>query len=111
MLKTLIDIRSKDPLQKSIIFSQWARLLKLTGDALRDNGFRFAYLSGKNRYGRYCSGDVVDAAGSTCVLICLGREEELNAFRTHPDVTVLMVSMKTGGGAAGLTLTMATTGT
>ena len=39
-----------------------------------------------------------------------GRDEQLTAFRTDPTVTVLMVSMKTGGGAAGLTLTMATTG-
>ena len=49
LMRTLIDIRAKNPGQKSIIFSQWARLLKLTGDALKDNGFSFAYLAGKHR--------------------------------------------------------------
>jgi SNF2 family DNA or RNA helicase len=38
------------------------------------------------------------------------REAELDAFRNDPESTVLLVSMRSGGGAAGLTLTMATYG-
>ena len=86
MLSKLIEIRAQNPRTKSIVFSQWARLLSLTADALRLNGFTYSYLTGKN------------------------RDEELEAFRSDPDSTVLLVSMRSGGGAAGLTLTMATYG-
>lgn len=38
------------------------------------------------------------------------REEELEQFRKDPNSLVLLVNMRSGGGAAGLTLTMATYG-
>lgn len=40
----------------------------------------------------------------------LPREAQLEQFRKDPSTSVLLVSMRTGGGAAGLTLTMATYG-
>lgn len=87
MLSRLLEIRrTEGPQVKSIVFSQWARLLTLVADALKVNDFRYSYLSGKN------------------------REEELDQFRNDPDCTVLLVSLRSGGGAAGLTLTMATYG-
>lgn len=44
------------------------------------------------------------------MLLWVGSEAELDAFRNDPESTVLLVSMRSGGGAAGLTLTMATYG-
>ncbi len=38
------------------------------------------------------------------------REAELEQFRLDPTCVVLLVSMRSGGGAAGLTLTMAECG-
>jgi SNF2 family DNA or RNA helicase len=49
MMQRLIEIRAKSPQTKSIVFSQWARLLSLVGDALKLNGFTYSYLTGKNR--------------------------------------------------------------
>jgi len=43
------------------------------------------------------------------VCVCV-RDEQLERYRTDVDSVVLLVSMRSGGGAAGLTLTMATYG-
>ena len=43
VLRRLLEIRAKNKGTKSIIFSQWARVLKLVTNALDDDEFSYAY--------------------------------------------------------------------
>ncbi|KAL4426809.1 hypothetical protein ABPG77_006595 [Micractinium sp. CCAP 211/92] len=88
LLAELAAMRAADPNAKAVVFSSWGRLLKLVGEALAANGVRHASLAGANP---------------------AQREAALHAFLHDPDCTVLTVVMSTAGGAAGLTLTAATT--
>jgi SNF2 family DNA or RNA helicase len=85
VLRTLVQQRRADPRAKSVVFSQWNRLLQLVERTLVEHGFSVALLFGRH------------------------ADSELDRFRSGADVTVLLVSMRSGGGAAGLTLTMAST--
>jgi hypothetical protein len=49
LLARLADIRGADPAAKSVIFSEWGRLLRLVGGALKDNGIQFATMLGEAR--------------------------------------------------------------
>jgi len=79
---------SEGPGSKCLIFSSWGRALRLVGDALTANKVKFASLAGS---------------------VSTKRAALLNEFMHDPDCTVLLVLLNTSGGAAGLTLTMATT--
>lgn len=41
IVKTILELRKKDKAVKIIIFSQWAAVLHVIGDALRENGIVF----------------------------------------------------------------------
>ncbi|KAG7672032.1 putative DNA repair protein RAD5A [Nannochloris sp. 'desiccata'] len=79
---------SEGPGSKCLIFSSWGRALRLVGDALTANKVKFASLAGS---------------------VSTKRAALLNEFMHDPDCTVLLVLLNTSGGAAGLTLTMAST--
>lgn len=83
LVRRLGAIRSEECAAKVVVFSQWVKLLELVGEALAECGVTYHRLS----------------AG--------GKSDAVMLFRTDPRVTVLLVSTKQGGGAAGLTLTMA----
>ena len=79
-------MKQADPTAKAVVFSSWSRLLRLVEEALQDNGISCTSIAG------------VQAAS---------RVAALKRFTKDPDCTVLTVVMSTGGGAAGLTLTVA----
>ena len=79
-------MKQADPTAKAVVFSSWSRLLRLVEEALHDNGISCTSIAG------------VQAAS---------RAAALKRFTKDPDCTVLTVVMSTGGGAAGLTLTVA----
>jgi SNF2 family DNA or RNA helicase len=79
----LAAIRKAEPFAKAVVFSQWVKLLELVAEALSEVGVRVKRLT---------TGASDDSVGQ---------------FRSDPRTTVLLVSTKSGGGAAGLTLTMA----
>jgi hypothetical protein len=88
-LDILRDMKdSEEPGSKCLIFSSWGRALRLVGDALTANKVKFASLAGS---------------------VSSKRAELLNEFMHDPDCTVLLVLLNTSGGAAGLSLTMAST--
>ena len=77
LLSRLMDIRKRSPGTKSVVFSQWSRLLSLVASALKDNGIGYSYLSGKNRYPSNIN-QVVRVDGHwgfecMCVCVCQGR--------------------------------------
>ncbi|KAI8924726.1 SNF2 family N-terminal domain-containing protein [Entophlyctis helioformis] len=89
LLNHLVSVRDADvagePPVKSVVFSQWREMLNMLERPLRDHGFGYAKLDGTmNRQQRLTS---------------------LQAFKTDPHTTVLIVSLKTGG--VGLNLTVA----
>lgn len=88
VLDILANMKDSDPGSKCVIFSSWGRVLRLVGDALAANGVKFAGLAGAN---------------------ASKRVSELHNFLHNPECTVLMVLMSNSGGAAGLTLTAAST--
>jgi len=65
------------------VFSQWNRLLSLIQEALLANGVGCAMMTGAK------------------------RDQQVQQFRRDPATRVLLVSMRSSGGAAGLTLTNA----
>lgn len=79
-------MKQADPTAKAVVFSSWNRLLRLVEEALQDNNIAYTSIAG--------------AQADT-------RVAALRRFMTDPDCTVLTVVMSTGGGAAGLTLTVA----
>ncbi|CAG8452129.1 8018_t:CDS:2 [Ambispora leptoticha] len=79
------DFRKNSPGDKTIIFSQFTRLLDLVEYALRDNGFKFTRYDGK--------------------LNTNERTEALKTFEECQDINVILVSLKCGG--VGLNLTTA----
>eukprot|EP00887_Chlorella_sp_A99_P005493 scaffold1.g5493.t1 len=88
LLEELAAMRAADPTAKAVVFSSWGRLLKLVGDALQANGVAHATLAGASP---------------------VQRQEALDRFHHDPACAVLTVVMSNSGGAAGLTLTVATT--
>ena len=79
-------MKQADPTAKAVVFSSWSRLLRLVEEALHDNSIPHTSIAG--------------AQADT-------RVAALRRFMTDPECTVLTVVMSTGGGAAGLTLTVA----
>lgn len=47
LLARLSEIHSQDPTAKSVVFSTWGRLLRLVGEALKDNGIECAAMMGE----------------------------------------------------------------
>ena len=86
LLLELAAMKQADPTAKAVVFSSWSRLLRLVEEALQDNGIAYTSIAG--------------AQAET-------RGAALRKFVKDPDCTVLTVVMSTGGGAAGLTLTVA----
>lgn len=86
LLLELAAMKQADPTAKAVVFSSWSRLLRLVEEALQDNNIAYTSIAG--------------AQADT-------RVAALRRFVTDPDCTVLTVVMSTGGGAAGLTLTVA----
>ncbi|KAI8476606.1 MAG: P-loop containing nucleoside triphosphate hydrolase protein [Monoraphidium minutum] len=92
LLSQLADLRAAAPPgappPKAVVFSQWGRLLRLVGGALKDNGIPYAAMMGTSQS---------------------ARESALSRFQHDPDCPVLLLLMSNSSGAAGLTLTCATT--
>ena len=86
LLIELAAMKQADPTAKAVVFSSWSRLLRLVQGALQDNGISHASIAGTQ----------AETRGAA-----------LKRFLEDPDCTVLAVVMSTGGGAAGLTLTVA----
>ncbi|ORY42341.1 hypothetical protein BCR33DRAFT_660878, partial [Rhizoclosmatium globosum] len=76
--------RNEKP-SKSIVFSQWTTVLDLLQEPLRAAGFKFTRLDGK--------------------MTRQDRNTAMNTFKTDPDCTVILLSLKAGG--VGLNLTAA----
>ena len=85
MLLELAAMKQADPTAKAVVFSSWSRLLRLVEEALKDN---------------ICYTSIAGAQADS-------RVAALHRFMKDPECTVLTVVMSTGGGAAGLTLTVA----
>eukprot|EP00743_Colponemidia_sp_Colp-15_P002506 GILK01002718.1.p1 GENE.GILK01002718.1~~GILK01002718.1.p1 ORF type:complete len:1265 (-),score=217.34 GILK01002718.1:76-3870(-) len=83
LLNKLLEIRSRDPTAKSVIFSQWNNFLQIIMKGLDMHHIQYAHLSGTH------------------------GPQHLERFRRDPECRVILVSMRSGGGAAGLTLTNA----
>lgn len=83
MVTTVAEALSKDPSTKFVVFSQWIKLLRFVGQALKAHGVGHVVLSGTR------------------------RDEAVSRFNEDEDTKVMLVSMRSGGGAAGLTLTRA----
>ncbi|KAK9915395.1 hypothetical protein WJX75_008587 [Coccomyxa subellipsoidea] len=88
LLTQLAEMRSADPTAKAVVFSAWGRLLKLVGGALTANGLQHVSLAGAQPQ---------------------ARADALKRFIHDPDCAVILIVLSTGGGAAGLTLTVANT--
>ena len=86
LLLELAAMKQADPSAKAVVFSSWSRLLRLVEEALSDNGFTHTSIAGVQAQTRAAA---------------------LKSFLTDPDCSVLTVIMSTGGGASGLTLTVA----
>ncbi|KAJ3032043.1 UNVERIFIED_CONTAM: hypothetical protein HDU68_008076 [Siphonaria sp. JEL0065] len=78
-------LERKEPVTKSIIFSQWTTMLDLIQDPLSAAGFKFTRLDGK--------------------MARNDRNIAMSRFKQDPEVTVLLLSLKAGG--VGLNLTAA----
>lgn len=83
LIKMLLSIRKKDPKEKSVIFSQWNKLLDLIEEALRDNHIPFARLTGSESE----------------------RTTAIQSFQSDPKILVFLISLKWN---SGLTLVCAT---
>ncbi|KAJ1328664.1 hypothetical protein BSLG_010392 [Batrachochytrium salamandrivorans] len=89
LLDSLVELRtsgsSSDPPIKSVVFSQWTRMLDLLEVPLLAHGFQFTRLDGKmQRTARY---------------------EAMLKYKNDPNITVMLISLKSGG--VGLNLTAA----
>jgi len=80
LLQTLIEGR-----HKTVIFSQYTRMLKIMRDDLQQRGIRFEYLDGSSK----------------------NRLETVNRFNQDEQISVFLISLKAGG--TGLNLTGADT--
>jgi len=85
LCEILESVRTKDPSEKVIVFSQFTGFLDVIEPALETHNFK---------YGRY------DGR-----MTARQREEELETFRSDPEKTVCLVSLRAG--AYGLNLTCA----
>lgn len=83
LVRRLAIIKGAEPEAKVVVFSQWVGVLEVVGEAIGSCGV----LSKR--------------------LVSSSSSDTLASFRRDPLVSVLLVSTKQGGGAAGLTLTMA----
>jgi E3 ubiquitin-protein ligase SHPRH len=83
LVRRLADIKAEEPDAKVVVFSQWVGVLEVVSEAIGSCG-------------------VVSKR-----LVSSSSSDTLSSFRSDPMVSVLLVSTKQGGGAAGLTLTMA----
>ncbi|KAK9805443.1 hypothetical protein WJX73_007822 [Symbiochloris irregularis] len=89
LVKDILEVRRKDPTEKCLVFSAWAKVLRLVNTALKRNGVECLTLAGAR-------------AGSSA------RADTVARFQKDPSSPkVLLILMSTGGGAAGLTLTAA----
>ena len=86
LLLELAAMKQADPTAKAVVFSSWSRLLRLVEEALKDNNICYTSIAGVQADSRVAA---------------------LHRFMKDPECTVLTVVMSTGGGAAGLTLTVA----
>ncbi len=86
LLLELAAMKQADPTAKAVVFSSWSRLLRLVEEALKDNNICYTSIAGAQADSRVAA---------------------LHRFMKEPECTVLTVVMSTGGGAAGLTLTVA----
>ncbi len=86
LLLELAAMKQADPTAKAVVFSSWSRLLRLVQEALKDNNICYTSIAGAQADSRVAA---------------------LHRFMKDPECTVLTVVMSTGGGAAGLTLTVA----
>lgn len=86
LLLELAAMKQADPTAKAVVFSSWSRLLRLVEEALKDNNIPYTSIAGAQADSRVAA---------------------LHRFMKDPKCTVLTVVMSTGGGAAGLTLTVA----
>jgi E3 ubiquitin-protein ligase SHPRH len=88
LLQQLQDLQAADPKAKCLVFSSWGRLLRLVAEALREHGIGHAVMAG---------------AGVAA------RQKALQEFLTNDGCQVLLMMMSNSSGAAGLTLTVAST--
>ncbi|KAL0028145.1 hypothetical protein WJX77_009970 [Trebouxia sp. C0004] len=86
LLMELAAMKQADPTAKAVVFSSWSRLLRLVEEALQDNTICYTSIAGAQADSRVAA---------------------LRKFMKEPECSVLTVVMSTGGGAAGLTLTVA----
>ncbi|EGF78401.1 hypothetical protein BATDEDRAFT_90880 [Batrachochytrium dendrobatidis JAM81] len=89
LIDSLIEVRSQtkasDLPVKSVIFSQWTKMLSLIEGPLLTHGFKFCKLVGK--------------------MVLSSRSEAMLKFKTDPSVTIMLISLRSGG--VGLNLTAA----
>lgn len=81
-MEILLDIREADPLEKTIVFSQWTSFLDLIEIPISTNGYN---------YERYDGGMSAEA-----------RDEAIINFMNSPTCNILLISLKAGN--AGLNL-------
>lgn len=86
VLRLVVHLNSASAEAKTLVFSQWDDLLRLVDDSLRENGVRAVRLGG---------------VGSGAE-----RSKLVHAFRTDPEIKVLLLSARTQ--SSGLTLVGAT---
>ncbi|KAJ3139737.1 hypothetical protein HK100_011220 [Physocladia obscura] len=79
------NLQRQEQPSKSIVFSQWTNVLDLLQKPLRDAGFKYTRLDGK--------------------MTRFDRNNSMQNFKTDPEITILLISLKAGG--VGLNLTAA----
>jgi SNF2 family DNA or RNA helicase len=77
LLEQLEKMKTNDPEAKAIIFSQWTTMLNLIENPLKENGWSFTRLDGS--------------------MTLQKRRQQLEEFKTHPEVRLLLMSLKAGG--------------
>ena len=85
LVHTLNDVRERNPTTKSIVVSQFTAFLSLIEKPLKESGFKFTRFDG--------------------TLSAKKRDQVLNCFKTDPNTTVLLLSLRAGN--LGLNLTCA----
>ncbi|XJO72122.1 hypothetical protein BDV3_001515 [Batrachochytrium dendrobatidis] len=81
----LLTLQKSDPKIKSVVFSQWTRMLDLVEISMREHGINFVRMDGS--------------------LSQKNREKVLHTFKTDDTVTVLLATLRSTG--VGLNLTVA----
>ena len=85
LIEDLKSIRNEDPNLKTIVFSQWAKMLELTGRTLDQHNFRHVRIDGS--------------------VSQVKREKVLKTFREDPRTNILLATLRSTG--VGLNLTVA----